>query len=155
MAGSKRVKRPVNPEQQKPNGQFKPGNTAAVRNGKRSHRQMLIDVAGEEAIQRIWDKIVKQAEEGCTQSQGLVAERTVPKIKAAGVKAQFDIDLGSPSQAAVSILQAVAEGTLSSDQGKDLIQSLTAAAEMARLEVLATEVAELKALISNALAHKR
>ena len=68
------------------------------------------------------------------------AKPTAPKV-------EFDLDVTDTTAAATSIIAAVGTGELSSDQAKDLVQSLAALSQIQEVEGIKVEIEELKQML--------
>ena len=78
------------------------------------------------------------------QACRLILERLVPPIKPAAEVISFDLDDTDLPSAAKSILRAVASGELPPDQGKSLIEGLSAVARVIEVAELQKAVEELR-----------
>jgi hypothetical protein len=123
-------------------GKWKPGQSGNP--GGRSGQTQAIRAklaAGAEAVTR---KILAAAKKGDMQACRLILERLVPPIKPTAEVVCFELDDTDLPSAAKSILRAIASGELPPDQGKSLIEGLSAVARVIEVAELQKAVEELR-----------
>lgn len=83
--------------------------------------QALLDDAN--AVVRV---VIDAALAGDVQAAGIVLSRVAPALKAQGEKVQFDFDAkAGVTEQAESVLQAIANGEVSPDMGKQIIEAIS------------------------------
>lgn len=105
--------------------------------GGRSGQTQAIRAKLAEGAEAVTKKVLAAAKKGDMQACRLILERLVPPIKPTSEPVQFEFDDTDLPSAARSIMRAVAGGQLAPDQGKSLIEGLSAVARV-------IEVAELQ-----------
>lgn len=86
---------------------------------KLAHR-MLEDAGG------IVDKMIAQALEGDPQSAHLILSRVMPALRAQAEKVEFDFDAtASVTAQAEAVLQAIADGKVAPDVGKQILEGIS------------------------------
>lgn len=131
-------------------GHFLPGQTAAPAGKSRRKRvpRALLDAAvSDEDLQRLIELGLQKAKDGDDQWAGFFLQRYLPQIKAQSPKIVFELDTSSPAAAIEDVLDAISSGTLSTDHGKDLIASIGTLAQVAEIEDIKLQIAELSALL--------
>lgn len=79
-------------------------------------------------IPEIIDQLIIRAKEGDTQAASLILSRSVPVLRAQGERVQCEFDAkASVSEQANAILQAISDGQLSPDAGKEILEAISIA----------------------------
>lgn len=87
-----------------------------------------------------------KALDGDMTAMGLLLPRIMPVLKADGALVQFDFDASMPvSKAAEQVLAAMADGKLSADTGKAIIDAINALGNLRAVEDLQARVEALEA----------
>ena len=125
---------------------FQPGNRAAVgRKPQSTFTKKLRERVGPE-----WDEIVSAvisaAKGGDMRAVEILATRVAPADKAVGPCIRLDIPPElDHAERARRIVQAVADGDLSPDQAKTVMDLITASVQLAELQEMETRIAQLEA----------
>ena len=117
---------------------------------KRLPRSILAEAVSEEDLKELLIKGMAEAKKDINGPWGMfIASRLWSASKAMAPRVEFDLDVSNPTRAAEDILSAVGKGELSSDQAKDLVQSLAALQQISEVEMMKSELAELREMISD------
>lgn len=102
--------------------------------------QALLDEANE--IARV---VIDAALEGDMQAASLVLARIAPTLRAQGEKVNFSFDAKAPlAEQVEAVLQAVAEGEVAPDVGKQIIESIGALGALRQVDELESRIAALE-----------
>lgn len=102
-------------------------------------QRMLDDAEG------IVDAIIAKALEGDSNSASLILSRVLPSIKAQAEKVQFDFDHTAPvSEQVEMVLAAIADGVVSSDVGRQIIDAISSLATVRAGEELEQRILALE-----------
>lgn len=123
-------------------GRFAPGFSGNP-GGRSGLTQALRDQLAE-GSQAVAKKVMAAAKKGDMQACRLILERLVPPIKPTAEPVQFELDDTDLPSAAKSILKAIASGDLPPDQGRHLIEGLSAVARVIEVAELEKAVEELR-----------
>lgn len=123
-------------------GRFAPGFSGNP-GGRSGLTQALRDQLAE-GSQAVAKKVMAAAKKGDMQACRLILERLVPPIKPTAEPVQFELDDTDLPSAAKSILKAIAAGDLPPDQGRHLIEGLSAVARVIEVAELEKAVEELR-----------
>jgi hypothetical protein len=101
--------------------------------------------ATEQVRDQLAERIVQQALAGCLQSQRLLVERFMPQVRAQTlVQPLPGIDKGSIEDRLQVVLQAAADGRVSADEAKVLIDGIRGATEAAAIAAAERELAQIR-----------
>lgn len=96
--------------------------------------------------QKVLDVVIEKAKEGDMQAAALILGRTTPTLKANSEKVSFDFDATAPMVEQVQVvLQSIADGEVSADIGKQIIESIGALDAMRQMEELKQRLDALEA----------
>lgn len=96
--------------------------------------------------QKIADVVIEKAKEGDMQAAALILGRTTPTLKAQAEKVNFEFDATAPmTQQVQSVLQGIANGEVSPDIGKQIIESIASLAGIKQMDELEQRLAALEA----------
>jgi len=123
-------------------GRFAPG--CSGNPGGRSGLTQALREQLAEGSQAVGKKVMAAAKKGDMQACRLILERLVPPIKPTAEPVQFELDDTDLPSAAKSILRAIAAGDLPPDQGRHLIEGLSAVARVIEVAELEKAVEELR-----------
>lgn len=132
----------VNPPERGARGQFKKGHSGNP--GGRSGQTQAIRAKLAEGADAVTKKVLSAAKKGDMQACRLILERLVPPVKPTAEPVQFELDDSDLPSAARSILRAIAAGELPPDQGRHLIEAISAVAKVIEVEELEKAVEELR-----------
>lgn len=105
------------------------------------------------AREELAQKITQQALQGCLQSQRLLVERFLPPVRAQTLATPMPgIESGSIEQRLQTVLAHAAEGKISSDEAKTLIDAIRGATEAASIAAAERELQAIRELRAQALA---
>lgn len=130
------------PAQRRKNGTFARGSSGNP--GGRSGQTQEIRAKLAEGAEAVTKKVLAAAKKGDMQACRLILERLVPPVKPAAEPVQFELDDSDLPSAAKSILRAIAAGNLPPDQGRHLIEGLSAVAKVIEVAELEKAVEELR-----------
>ncbi|WP_258152873.1 MULTISPECIES: DUF5681 domain-containing protein [unclassified Pseudomonas] len=83
-------------------------------------QRMLDDAQG------IVDRMIAQALEGDPQAANLILSRVMPALRAQSEKVEFDFDASaSVTEQAEAVLQAISEGKVAPDVGKQILEGIS------------------------------
>ncbi|MNJ29128.1 hypothetical protein D3C77_236870 [compost metagenome] len=133
---------PVDQLERGERGRFKKGHSGNP--GGRSGQTQAIRAKLAEGADAVTKKVLAAAKKGDMQACRLILERLVPPVKATAEPVQFDLDDSDLPSAAKSILRAIAAGDLPPDQGRHLIEAISAVAKVIEVEELEKAVEELR-----------
>lgn len=123
-------------------GQWVPGQSGNP--GGRSGQTQAIRAKLAEGADAVTKKVLAAAKKGDMQACRLILERLVPPVKPTSEPVQFELDDSDLPSAAKSILRAIAAGELPPDQGRHLIEAISAVAKVIEVEELEKAVEELR-----------
>ncbi|WP_256808914.1 DUF5681 domain-containing protein [Pseudomonas siliginis] len=123
-------------------GKWKPGQSGNP--GGRSGQTQELRARLAEGADAVTKNVLAAAKKGDMQACRLILERLVPPIKPTSEPVQFELDDTDLPNAAKSIMRAVAGGQLAPDQGKSLIEGLSAVARVIEVAELQKAVEELR-----------
>ena len=94
--------------------------------------------------------VIDAALGGDISAAGLVLSRVAPQLKPVSERVQFDFDASAPMTNQVeSVLQAIADGQLSPDTGKTVVDSIGALAAIKQMDELERRLNALEARNGN------
>lgn len=128
-------------------GTFAPGasgNPAGKVPGTK-HRRTVLAEHFDQGIDGIIAVVKELALKGDLQAAGLVLSRVIPPKRAVAERTPFDLPDAPRHVQAQAIVAAVAAGGLDSDAAKVLLECLTAAAGLEKLDLFERQIAELLA----------
>ena len=127
------------------NGTFAKGHTgnAGGRPGNLANLRAKL-TAGSDEIATV---VLAAARLGDMTACRLVLERIVPSLKPIAEPVAFDLDDTDLPSTARSIMRAIANGTLPSDQGKALLDAVLGMARVVEVAELEQQLIELRGLI--------
>lgn len=100
-----------------------------------------------EVREQLAERIVQQALAGCLQSQRLLVERFMPQVRAQTLAQPMPgIEVGSIEQRLQVVLQHAAEGKVSADEAKVLIEGIRQATEAAAIANAERELQAIRAM---------
>lgn len=109
-------------------------------------RRMRLNKALLADADALLDVTKAKALDGDMTAMGLLLPRIMPVLKADGALVQFDFDASMPvSKAAEQVLAAMADGKLSADTGKAIIDAINALGNLRAVEDLQARVEALEA----------
>jgi len=77
--------------------------------------------------QAIIDKMIAQALDGDAQAASLILSRIMPTLRAQAERVEFDFDASAPvTQQVEQVLQAISEGKVAADVGRQIIEAIGA-----------------------------
>lgn len=134
---------------------WRPGQSGNPRGGEPSPAGRVartLMAATDEVREQLAERIVQQALGGCLQSQRLLIERFMPQVRAQTLAAPMPgIEAGSIEQRLQTVLQHAAEGRISSDEAKTLIEAIRGATEAAAIAAAERELAAIRAMRAQAI----
>ena len=137
------------PKKKPGNPNWKPGMKSPNPNGRprqlQDKRTRVTEKLLNEA-QKVLDVVIEKAKEGDMQAASLILGRTTPTLKANAEKVSFDFDATAPMVEQVqSVLQAICDGDISADIGRQVIESIGALDAMRQMEELKERLDALEA----------
>lgn len=109
--------------------------------------------ATDEVREKLAEKIIEQALGGCLQSQRLLVERFMPQVRAQTLATPMPgIESGSIEQRLQTVLAHAAEGHISSDEAKTLIEAIRGATEAAAIAAAERELQTIREIRAQAAA---
>lgn len=95
------------------------------------NQKLLTDAQG------IVDKMIAQALEGDSHAAGLILSRVMPALRAQAEKVEFDFDSKTTAtEQAEAVLQAIADGLVSPDVGKQIIEAIGSLSSIRQVDEL-------------------
>jgi hypothetical protein len=95
---------------------------------------------------RIVDKMVAQALEGDAQAANIVLSRIMPALRAQSERVEFEFVAGASVVLQVeAVLQAISEGKVAPDAGKEIIEAIGALASIKAVAELEARLEKLEA----------
>ena len=89
--------------------------------------------------------IVKKALEGDTGAASLIISRVLPALKAQSERVQFEFDASASAARQVEqVLQAISEGLIAADVGKQIIEAIGALSQVRASEELDARISALE-----------
>lgn len=89
--------------------------------------------------------VASAAREGDLQACGLILARVAPALKSESERVQFDFDATAPLTAQVeAVLQAIANGEVSVDVGKQIIDAISSLGAIKQYDELEARIRELE-----------
>ena len=126
------------------------GNPNAISDAGKVARQLM--AATVEVRDQLAERIVQQALNGCLQSQRLLVERFMPQVRAQTLAQPLPgIESGSIEQRLQAVLAAAAEGKISADEARVLVDSIRGATEAAALANAERELQQIRQMRMQAL----
>jgi len=108
-------------------------------------RRVKINEALLDAGSKITDVIVEKALDGDIQAASLVLSRITPVLRAQSEKVSFSFDAKASLAAQVEdVIQGVADGNLSPDSGKQIIETISALGSIKYIDELEVRLAALE-----------
>lgn len=102
-------------------------------------QRMLDDAGG------IVDKMIAQAMEGDPQAATLILSRVMPALRAQAEKVEFEFNAkASVTEQAESVLQAIAEGKVAPDVGKQILEAISTLYGIKQIAELESRLAALE-----------
>lgn len=103
------------------------------------NQKLLSDAQG------IVDKMIAQALEGDSHAASLILARVMPALRAQSERVEFDFDSKAPLTDQVSaVLQAIADGEVSADVGKQIIEAIGSLGAVKQIDELEARLAALE-----------
>jgi Family of unknown function (DUF5681) len=134
---------------------WKPGQSGNPRGAEPSPAGRVartLMAATESVREQLAEKIIEQALSGCLQSQRLLIERFMPQVRAQTLAQPLPgIEQGSIEQRLQVVLKAAAEGQVSADEAKVLVDSIRAATEAAAIAAAERELQAIREMRAQAL----
>lgn len=128
------------------------GNPAGAEPSAAGRVARTLMAATDTVREQLAERIVRQALDGCLQSQRLLVERFMPQVRAQTLATPMPgIEAGSIEQRLQTVLSHAAEGKISSDEAKTLIDAIRGATEAASIAAAERELAAIRELRSQAL----
>lgn len=119
------------------------GNPNAISDAGKLARRLMAATA--DVRDQLAERIVHQALNGCLQSQRLLVERFMPQVRAQTLAQPLPgIDKGSIEERLQVVLQAAADGRVSADEAKVLIDGIRGATEAAAIAAAERELAQIR-----------
>ncbi|MFD1217214.1 DUF5681 domain-containing protein [Microbulbifer celer] len=119
-------------------------NPAGRPRGLKDKRTRVTEKLLEEA-QKIADVVIEKAKKGDIQAAALILGRTTPTLKAQAEKVNFEFDASAPMTDQVqAVLQGIADGEVSPDTGKQIIEAISALAGIKQIDELEQRLAALE-----------
>lgn len=116
------------------------GRPRGISNKRAKLNQKLLDDA-----QGIVDKMIAQALEGDSHAASLILSRVMPALRAQAEKVEFDFDSKAPlADQVAAVLQAIADGEVSADVGKQIIEAIGALGAVKQIDQLEERLAALE-----------
>jgi len=107
-------------------------------------RMRITKLLGDEA-EAVVKKAVQLAKDGDAQVLGLILARVAPPLKPVDEPAPFELDHTAPLEAqGMSILKAIADGVLTPQQGKSLMELVHGLAALRDVDTLAARLSALE-----------
>lgn len=144
------IRHQMDPDNYKPNGAFAKGNKVhrPIRS-KRLPRTILAEAVTEDDLRELLAKGMAEAKKDINSQWGMfIASRLWQAPKSMAPRVEFDLDVSNPTRAAEDIISAVGKGELSSDQARDLVQSLAALHQISEVESLKLEIDQIRTLLA-------
>ena len=89
--------------------------------------------------------IVAKALEGDTGAASLIISRVLPALKSQSERVQFEFDASAPAARQVEqVLQAISEGLIAADVGKQIIEAIGALSQVRASEDLDARISALE-----------
>ncbi|MEJ2031664.1 MAG: hypothetical protein P8Y63_01180 [Deltaproteobacteria bacterium] len=96
-------------------------------------------------VQAIVKVMVEKALDGDTAAAGLCLARVVPTLKAQSERVQFEFDANAPlAEQVAAVLQAIANGEVSTDVGKQIIEAIGGLAAIKQIDELEIRLTALE-----------
>ena len=129
------------------------GNPAGAEPSAAGRVARTLMVATDTVREQLAERIVRQALDGCLQSQRLLIERFMPQVRAQTLATPMPgIESGSIEQRLQTVLAHAAEGKISSDEAKTLIDAIRGATEAAAIAAAERELQAIRELRAQASA---
>ncbi len=122
------------------------GNPAGRAKGGKTRLTLLRDSLREH-VPEILNRLVKSALEGDITAAKLILERTIPAFKSVDSPVAMPSLSGTLSERAEGVLEAVTNGTLTPDEGKGLLASVSNLAKILEYDELLTRVERLESRV--------
>lgn len=127
-----------------------PAGKAAGTLNKKTRVSLALDAAAED----VTNAVITAAKGGDMQAARLVLERVKPPLRPKDEPAELELDEHAPlSNQARSILAAVKQGQLTPDQGKQLMDLVSQAAQVITGEEALAQLAQLRAEVAEMQKH--
>jgi len=119
------------------------GNPGAIGPAGIVARELMSATA--EVREELAAKIIRQALDGCLQSQRLLVERFIPQVRAQTLAQPLPgIDEGSIEERLQKVLKAASEGRVSADEAAILISAIKGATEAAAIAAAERDLQEIR-----------
>lgn len=108
-------------------------------------KRMRVTKLLEDDADKVVRVVIDSALKGDVQAAALVLARITPALKAQAEKVNFEFDASAPMTAQVqSVLQGIANGEVSPDVGKQIIESIATLAGIKQIDELEQRLAALE-----------
>jgi hypothetical protein len=142
-------------KQRNPDGTFRPGNKVSKGSRKRSPKSLLKSAVSDQDFRDLLTAGLEKARGGDDGWAQWLLSRRIPAVRAVAPPVQVDLDLTNLDTALRSILQSVADGELSSDQGRDLIAAAQGVAVAVKLEEMQEQLDAITKQLNERPGHAR
>jgi hypothetical protein len=118
------------------------GNPSGRKKGCLNKRTMAAGAIKREykSTEAFWDKIAKQANSGCMESLKILVCRVEPPFKPRSVATPLDTTAKTPSEFIPVVLQAIADGTMATEEAASLLGALNSGQQLLKLEELEAKI---------------
>lgn len=108
-------------------------------------KRMKVNQALLNQSEDITNVVIQSALKGDMQAASLVLSRIAPTLKAQSETVQFELDSTAPvTEQAQSVLQAIANGLVAPDIGKQIIEAINALSGIRQIDELAQRIEALE-----------
>ncbi|PLW82243.1 hypothetical protein CWI75_10720 [Kineobactrum sediminis] len=142
-------------KERNPDGTFRSGNVVCKGSRKRVPKSLLKSAVTDQDFRDLLTAGLKKAKGGDDSWAQWLLSRRIPAVRAIAPPVQVDLDLTNLDTALRSILQSVADGELSSDQGRDLISAVQGVAVAVKIEELQERMEEITRQLNERAGHAR
>ena len=118
------------------------GRPRGVKDKRTRINQQLLDATSEIAT-----KVIEAAKEGDLQAAGLVFGRVLPALTSQNEKVKFNLNVDAPLTTQVEqVLVAMADGKLSADVAKQIIETISTLGTIRQLDEFETRIRQLESI---------
>lgn len=108
-------------------------------------KRMRANQAMLDRVQEVIDVVIENALGGDTSSASLLLSRVMPAMRAQAERVEFDFDANAPlAEQVASVLQAIADGKVSVDIGKQIIEAIGALGAVKQIDELEERLSALE-----------
>lgn len=108
-------------------------------------KRMRANQAMLDRVQEVIDVVIENALGGDTSSASLLLSRVMPAMRAQAERVEFDFDANAPlAEQVASVLQAIADGKVSVDIGKQVIEAIGALGAVKQIDELEERLSALE-----------